>query len=258
MKKWLYCSLLIIFIAGCGSGQFKVPKQEYRERVQVLGVLPLLLDRNSSVNFPQKDALFDLVARSAVGKHELLVEKLKEKKGYFDVRVLSVSPELTALSLLREGSSHDENGWPLGYTFDPATVSEIAQQNVVDAILVIVFSGEQVEETRRSRTRLETLRTRYSDIRVTAAVVDREGKVLWKLAGEDSFQALVLQYADFDEAHFNRTELVRVKNISMSGIERVLAEDPDKDGTMVLPDMYKRLFSKIASGISPSLLDALR
>ncbi|MFK5927300.1 MAG: hypothetical protein QM483_11765 [Desulfuromusa sp.] len=258
MKKMLYCGLLVVFLAGCGSGKFQVPKQEYQTRVQVLGVLPLLVDTNSSLNYPQKDTLFDILTRSANGKHELLAEELKKKKGYFDVRPLSVSPELTALSLLSAGSPHDESGWPEGYVFDAATVAEMARQNVLDAVLVVVFSGEQIEETRRSRTKLETLTTRYNDIRATAAVIDRDGQVLWKLAGRDSFQALVLQYADFDEAYFNNTDLVRVKNITLSGIEQVLDETPGKDGVSPLPRMYKNLFAEIVSGISPSLLDSLR
>ncbi|MDX2480857.1 MAG: hypothetical protein QNK24_11040 [Desulfuromusa sp.] len=257
MKKWLYCIFLVIFLAGCGSGTFQVPKQEYQSRVQVLGVLPLLVDNNSSLNYPQKDTLFDILARSAHGKHELLVEQLKKKKGYFDVRSLSVSPELTALSLLSAGSRHDEAGWPQGYVFDAATVAEMARQNVLDAVLVVVFSGEQIEENRRSRTKLETLKTRYDDIRATAAVIDRDGKVLWQLVGMESFQALVLQYADFDEAYFNKTDLVRVKNISLSGVEPILEETPNEDDVSPLPKMYKDLFAKIASGISPGLLDSL-
>lgn len=258
MKKWVFSVLLIVFLAGCGSGKFQVPKQEYQTQVQVLGVLPLLVDYNSSVNYPNKDNLFDILARSANGKHEFLVEQLKKKKGYFDVRSLPANPELTALSLLGAGSPHDELGWPQGYAFDAATVAEMARKNVLDAVLVVVFSGEQVEETRRSRTKLETLRTQYSDIRTTAAVIDRNGQVLWQLAGTESFQALVLQYADFDEAYFNRTDLVRVKDINLSGIERVLDEPPGKDGASLLPKMYENLFSEIASGISPSLLDSLR
>ncbi len=258
MKRGLFCLFLIFLLAGCGSGKFHVPKQEYQTKVQVLGVLPLLVDYNSPLNYPQKDNLLNILARSAEGKHIALVEQLKTKKGYFDVRSLSISPELTALSLLSGGSSHDEAGWPQGYAFDAVTISELARQNVLDAVLVVVFSGEQVEETRRSRTKLETLKTHYSDVCATAAVVDREGQVLWQLAGKESFQALLLQYADFDEAHYNRTNIVRVKNIELSGVERALEEPVSKDGNSELPEMYKDLFSEISSGISPSLLDSLR
>ncbi len=257
MKKMIFSVLLTVLLAGCGSGTFHVPKQEYQSRVQVLGVLPLLVDRNTTMNYPYSDALFDILSRSAADKHQALADELRKKKGYFDVRTLQVDPQLTALSLLGP-AAHDKNGYPLGYSFDLATVSELTKRNVVDALLVVVFSGEQVKETRRSRTKLETLNTDFSDLLATAAVVDRNGQVLWQLAGEDSFQALLLQYADFDEAYYNRTDVVKVKNISISGIERALDEDPEHKGTKVLPEMYEDLFSEIASGISPGLLDSLR
>ena len=258
MKKILSCLILTVFLAGCGSGTFQLPKKEYNVRVQVLGVLPLLVDYNSPLDYPSKDNLFNMLVGSARAKHELLVEQLRKKKGYFDVRPLSVSPDLTAISLLSAGSPHDESGWPQGYIFDVATVARMAKQNVLDAVLVVVFSGEQVNEIRRSRTKLETLETRYNQILVTAAVIDRDGQVLWTLAGDDSFQALTLQYPDFDEAYYNKTDLVRVKNVSLSGVEKALEETRDKDGQPVLPKMYKGLFSDIVGGISPSILDPLK
>ncbi len=258
MKKWLYSGLLIIFLVGCAGGKFQIPKQEYHTQVHVLGVLPLLVDYNSPLNYPQKDALFDLLSRSAAGKNEFLVEQLRKKKGYFDVRALSVSPELTALSLLSAGNSHDEIGRPQGYIFNAATIAELARRNAVDALLVVVLSGEQVEKIRRSRTLLETLKTRYSAVLATAAVLDCKGQVLWQLAGAESFQVLTLQYADFDEAYYNKADLVRVKNISLSGIEQVLDEGSGKDGDSRLPEIYKDLFAEITSGISPGLFDVLR
>ncbi len=258
MKKILCCLFFAVFLAGCSSGTFQLPKKEYQTRVQVLGVLPLLVDYNSSLDYPEKDSLFNMLANSASDKHKILVEQLRNKKGYFDVRPLSANPELTALSLLSSGSPHNELGWPQGYPFDAATVSEMARKNVLDAILVVVFSGEQVQEVRRSRTKLETLETRYSQILATAAVIDRDGRLLWSLAGEDSFQALTLQYPDFDEAYYNKTDLVRVKNISLSGVEKALAEGSDKDGEPALPKMYKKLFAEIVGGISPSILDPLK
>ena len=258
MKKILCCLCLTVFIAGCSSGTFQLPKKEYNARVQVLGVLPLLVDYNSPLDYPEKDNLFNMLVGSASGQHKLLVEQLRKKKGYFDVRPLSVSPDLTAISLLSAGSPHDESGWPQGYAFDVATVARMAKQNVLDAVLVVVLSGEQVNEIRRSRTKMETLETRYNQIVATAAVIDRDGQVLWTLAGEDSFQALTLQYPDFDEAYYNKTDLVRVKNISLSGVKRALEEVPDKKDQLGLPKMYKRLFSEIVGGISPSILDPLK
>ena len=258
MGRFLFCILLILILTGCGSGKYNIPKQEYQTKVQVLGVLPLLVDYNSTLVYPEKEILFDVLTQSARGKHEHLVKLLKEEKGYFDVRMLKASPKLTALSLIGAGSSHDKNGWPQGYAVDAATVAEIARQNVLDAVLIVVFSAERINETRRSRTKLESLKTVYSEVLATAAVVDRSGNELWQLAGTDSYRALVLQYADFDEAYYNRTNIVQVKNVSMAGVERVLNEADDKNGIKVLPEVYTDLFTEISSGISPSLLDSLR
>ncbi len=258
MKKFFLAFFSLILVSGCSSGTFHIPKQEYQTRVQVLGVLPLMVDRNSQMNYPDKEWLIDRLASSAKGKHLNLVEELVLKKGYFDVRALDVDTQLTTMSLLGRGSAHDANGRPAGYAFDTATVMEIARRNVVDALLVVVFSGEQVSETRRSRTKLETLTTTYSDLLATAAVVDRNGQVLWQLTGDDAFQPFALQYPDFDEAYYNHTDVVRVKNVSMAGVEPMLDEDPDRNGVRTLPKMYDELFQKIASGISPGLLDSLR
>jgi len=258
MKKIFYAVLCVLVLSACSSGTFHIPKREYQSRVQVLGVLPLIVDRNSALNYPDKELLYDAVSRSAVGKYVNLAEELRKKKGYFDVRPLDVDIQLSSLSLLGAGSSHDANGFPTGYAFDTATVAELARRNVVDALLIVVFSGEQIRETRRSRTKMETLATTYNDLRATAAVIDRNGQILWQLAGEDSFQALILQYPDFDEAYYNHTDMVRVKNVTMAGVERALDEDPDRNGIRTLPELYDDLFEKIASGISPGLLDSIR
>jgi hypothetical protein len=250
--------VLFFALAGCSWGQFQVPKQDYQEKVQVLGVVPILIDRAAHFEYPQKEALFDLLNRTASGKHEVLVERLREKKGYFDVRPLAGSSDLLSLSLLASEKPADEAGRPQGYQFNQQAVVELAQRNVADALLVVVFAGAQVEETRRSRNLLESLKTRYNDVLATAAVIDRNGQVLWELIGSDAFRAVLLQYADFDEAHFNRTDLVRVKNISMAGIERALAEPVGKDGAVELSEMYDELFDRIVSGISPGLLDSLK
>ena len=255
MKK-LLVYLFVLLLAGCSWGKYQIPKQDYQQKVQVLGVLPLLVDTAAHFEYPQKEALLDILSRSSVDKHQLLVERLRHKKGYFDVRPLSGDAGLLALSLLTGDNPPAEDGYPLGYRFNPQAISELAQRNVVDALLVVVFSGAQVEETRRSRTLMELLTTRYNDIMTTAAVIDSNGQVLWELAGSDAYRAVLLQYADFDEAYFNRTDLVRVKNISLSGVEKVLGEDPEKPG--VLPEMYDKLFDRIVSGISPGLLDSLK
>lgn len=252
MKRYLFYGLLLLALLGCSRGQFQIPKQDYQAKVQVLGVLPLLVDSAAHFDYPQKATLLDIVSRSAAGKHELLVERLRHKKGYFDVRSLAGDAELVALSVLAGQVPPAKNGRPAGYQFNSQAISELAERNVVDALLIVVISGAQVEETRRSRTMLESLATKYNDIMATAAVIDRNGEVLWRLAGADAVRMLLLQYADFDEAFFNRTGVVQVKSIGLAGVEKALEA---KAGA--LPDSYDALFDRIVSGISPGLLNSL-
>lgn len=255
MKRFFVGMVIFLLLSACSSGTYNIPKREYQSRVQVLGVVPILVD-SRPMNYPHSTEVYHLLKSSAQNKHYLLTEQLRAKKGYFDVRPLDINPDLTALSLLAGGGTYDDSGRPLGYQFDTATVAALARQNVVDALLVVVFSGEQIEENRRSRTKLESLRTTYSSIQATARVVDREGRILWELTGDNSHMAVNLQYPDFDEAHFNRTNQVHVKNISVAGAERIIT---DGEGEVAEPSrMYRELFSKLVSAISPGLLDSLR
>ena len=256
MKRMFLVIVILLFLGACSSGTYNIPKREYQSRVQVLGVVPILID-SRPIKYPHSDEVYNLLKTSAQNKHYHLTEQLRAKKGYFDVRPLDINPDMTALSLLAGGATHDDMGRPLGYQFDPATVSALARQNVVDALLVVVFSGEQIEENRRSRTKLESLRTSYSSIQATAKVIDRDGKILWELTGADSYMAVNLQYPDFDEAHFNLTNQVHVKNISVAGAERIIS-DGEKPDTAEPSRMYRELFSTIAGAISPGLLDSLR
>ena len=256
MKKWIALGLVSLFLVACIGGRYQLPKTDYQAQVQVLGVLPLLIDRSAPLNYPHREGLYDLLARSNQGKHEELVARLKQKKGYFDVRPLPGNADLLAMSLLSESQPVTPDGRPKAPLLSPAAVNELLDKNVLDGLLLVIFSGAQVEESRRSRTLLETLQTRYSDILATAVVVGRDGKLLWQLTEKESYQALVLQYADFDEAYYNRTDQVRVKNIELSGLALLLEGEPGAEKQ--LPELYAELFDKISSSISPGLFDALR
>ncbi|HEY5673077.1 MAG TPA: hypothetical protein VIR78_05190 [Malonomonas sp.] len=258
MVRVISFGLLLLVLSGCGAGKFQLSKQEYQAKVQVLGVLPLLVDRAAPLAYPQGEAVYDLLTRANVGKYEELVAQLKKKKGYFDVRGLPDGGDLLTMSLLSGTQPVDAQGRPYRFAFNQETITELTQRYVVDALLIVVFSGAQVDENRRSRNLMESLRTSYTDVLATAAVVGRDGKILWQLNGADSYQALPLQYADFDEAYYNRTNQVQVKNISLAGVERMFVGDPGKKGPPNASKMYAELFGRISSGISPGLLDVLR
>jgi hypothetical protein len=258
MARW-FLLLLALLLVGCG-GFFKVPRAEYRQRVQTLGVLPLLVDGGSAITHPDREAVVDLLRRHGVYKEDRLIEILKEQKSYFDVRPLAGDPrslfrELVAASALRgQGRALYRS-----YDFNAREVAELAERNVVDALLVVVLHGEALPSKRWDRLHLSYLEAPYNEIRVTAAVVTPSGEVVWEYPGESDAPFLFLQFPDFDEAYYNKTEEVNIKYISVAGLERTLSE-PDRGvlGRTTFSSHYRRLFEAIASALKPGLLNPFK
>ncbi|HKJ04669.1 MAG TPA: hypothetical protein VJ974_03650 [Geopsychrobacteraceae bacterium] len=244
-----------LLLAGCSGGVYKVPKDEYRKQVKTLGVLPIIVDDGSSIKHSQRDEIFSLLRRTAVGKIESAIEPLRKKKGYFDVRYVGENPQQLLRTLVIgplppvEGS-----GLPAGYRFSAQAASQIIEQKVVDALLVVIVSGVEHEERRRSRNKLETLLTVYNDIMATATVIDAQGRVLWEMAGEEAYRLLELQYPDFDEAYFNKTDEVAVKEITLAGLERTLTVEQKEGQPPIIAPAYQGLINQVVDGLSPSLL----
>jgi len=244
-----------LLLAGCGGGVFKVPKDEYRKQVKTLGVLPVIVDDQSTITHSQRNEIISLLRRTAVGKAEAPIEPLRKKKGYFDVRYVGEDPQRLLRTLIvgplppLEGT-----GLPSGYRFSAQTASQLVEQKVVDALLIVVLAGVEHEEIRRSRHKLETLQTTYNDIMATASVIDEKGKVLWEMTGEEAYQLLALQYPDFDEAYFNETEEVAVKEITLAGLEKKLTVEQQEGQSPAMTPAYQGLIDQLVNALSPSLL----
>ena len=90
-------TLAALTASGCAGNYYNVPRETYEQRVRVLGVAPLLLDADSDVRHPEKDALLGLV-RDANRKNEPeLVNLLKDSGAYFSVRLLEENPDQAAV-----------------------------------------------------------------------------------------------------------------------------------------------------------------
>lgn len=252
--------LLPLLLFGCGGGAYKMPREEYRERVKTLGVLPLMVDEESTIRYPQRQELVDLLRRHSSGREEKLAETVRESKSYFDVRVVPGDPRELFRRLVK-GSSLRGQGDALyrRYQFDGAAAAEIASENRVDALLVVVLNGvERVEKRRDRGTSLAYLEAPYNSIQTTSAVVLPSGELAWEHGGEPGEVFLPLQYPDFDEAHHNNTDAVKIKFVTLTGLERALTE-PAK-GMMVrvqYPGIYLVLFEKIASALDPGPINPL-
>ena len=253
--------LATFFLVGCSGTGFKMPKDEYRERIRTVGILPLLTDESSTILHPERDAVLELIRRHAEQKHVHLAERLRERKGYFDLRVIELDPRqamngLVASSIIRGSGA----GAYRRYNFNGRTAAQLAEANVVDGLLVVVFNGMVRTERRWDRRSASFLETEYNSILVTAAMVLPSGEIAWEYSGTPGEVFLALQYPDFDEAFHNRTDEVLVKFITVAGLNRTLAEmeKPLLGKQPALPGPYRDLFDKLASALSPGLLNPLR
>jgi hypothetical protein len=260
MFRIVWPLLLLTVFAGCTSPGYKLPKEEFRERVRVLGVLPLLIDEQSTIVHPERQAILELLRQQNAGKEVRLASLLKEKKGFFDVRSLPGDPRQLYSDLLR-GATLREKGPALyrQYQFDAANIGRLSEAEGVDGLLILVFNGINREEKRWDRKSTAYLQTGYNSIVVTASVVLPSGQVAWQHAGAPGEVFLALQYADFEEAHYNRTDEVKIKNITVGGLERTLQE-PDSTifGRSSFPRLYHDLFERISRALAPGILNPLR
>lgn len=259
MRRVLCMVMLVLVVAvaaGCAGGVYNVPKDQYKSMVKTLGVLPLMVDNGSAISHPESRQVIDLLRRDNLSKEDSLVELLREKKAYFDVRAVDGDPsELFRRITVSRKVAGDENGGYV-YRFRPEAVSRLARTTVTDALLVVIFNGASRQERRWDRTKINYLDAMYDSILVSAAVVLPSGEVVWEYRSPVGNPFLNLQYPDFDEAYYNKTDQVAVKYVTLAGLERALAE-PDKSwfGQSQLPILYHKLFKELAGGLKPGFMN---
>ena len=260
MRRFVWCLLPFLLVA-CGSGNYKIAKDEYRERVRILGVVPLLVDAGSTINHPERQQVIDLLRRHNAGKAEDLIDMLRAQKGYFDVRAVSGDPAQLFANLVK-GSTLRNQGPALyrRYQFNTAAVAALADANVVDGLLIVIANGVERTENRRDRgPLLGYLEAPYNPILMTATVVLPSGEIAWEYAGAPGENFLPLQYPAFDEAFYNKTDEVMIKYISIPGLERALTESEKSIfGRTGLPKPYEEFFEQLASAMHPGFFLPLR
>jgi len=255
MIRAILLTVLAISLTACSAASFKVEKEEYRQRVRTLGVVPLFVDGNSRLDHPQSQEVVGLLRRTSAGQHRLLVEMLKAQKGYFDVRPV-VGDAVPLFGRLVQGRvwQEGERGPYHHYSFNAPTVAELTRQSSTDALLVIVVNGAVRNAKRWDRTRLSYLEAPFNSVLVTAVVVLPSGEILWEYQADKPF--LDLQYPDFDEAYYNRSDEIATHFITLAGLERCFQEPGRKWlQDTVLPRPYQELFDRLVVELKPGLLN---
>ncbi|PLX81498.1 MAG: hypothetical protein C0616_04145 [Desulfuromonas sp.] len=241
MRRIGILCLLLLLLTGCQKGIFYVEPEVYETQVRTLGIVPILVDPAVPIGHDEGERVVQALLAAGKGVAPLLAEKLRSEKEYFDVRAIEAEPRQLAARLLLPGTSQ---GGTRGYQLDAAVVRQLAEENVVDGLLLIVLRGEKRAEKRFDRNSFLFLEAVYQRIEAEAIVVLPDGRLVWEFPAEESYKLLDLEYPDFDEAHFNRTDEVRIHQITLAGIERALAPRQG-EGTAALSEPYGDLLWKL-------------
>ena len=224
--KLLPVVIISIFTFGCAHNYYNVPKDTYTSKVRVLGVAPLLVDANSEIRYPDKDALVGLVKEANRRYEKELVAMLRDTGAYFSVQLLPDDPDQLMGNLVFRRERRDDGGVTYNkYFFKMQELRNYITKNGVDAVMVVVVSGMTKKESIRSSNLLSYLDSNYDYLIMTAQILDADGTVLWEYPNFRqrllSFPPmLALQYPDFDEAKANATDKVEVRFKTIEGLGR--------------------------------------
>lgn len=255
MKRTLQLLSLILFLlllGGCVSKHYRVTPEIYRERVKILGVLPLMVDAESTILHPQRQEVVELLRVSAQDKYLQLSDQLAASAGYSAVRPVIIDAQSQAQLFAGQAVQSSKAGTWRRYQPSAEAVATLARTAGVDGLLVVILNGVENKGKRTERSLgPRYLEDMYNEIQATAMVLSASGEVLWERPGANGEPFLDLQYPDFDEAYHNRTDVVAVRFITTAGLSRALAATEkglfDKEA---FPILYRRLFDSLADGLA--------
>jgi hypothetical protein len=247
----LMAILVLLILGGCASKHYRVTPETYREQVKVLGVLPLLVDGESTILHPQRQEIVAILQQSASEKYLRLSAQLSADAGYTEVRPIIIdTPSLLQLFVsktLRTG----KDGTYRSYQPAPTAVNALARSAGVDGLLVVILNGVENKGKRGERLGLRYLETNFNEIQATAMVLAATGEILWEKSGASGAPFVDLQYVDFAEAFHNKTDEVVVRFITPDGLSRKLqASDKGLFDKEAFPTLYQQLFDSLTEGLS--------
>jgi len=260
--QWIILAALALAAFGCAHDPFNIPREDYEQRVKVLGVAPIFMDADSDIRHPEKNTLVTLVREYNRKNEKELVEMIKKTGAYFSVRFLDAgAPDELYRTLLYRAERRDDAGVVYNKQFyRPEEIRTLVTQNGVDAVLLVTVSGLTMRDRIFSSNIVKYLDSDYNVLSVSAQVLDANGATLWEYpnfrAGGPSTPVLAqLQYPDFDEAAANLDDRVDVKFKTIPGLTRYLGKKENdlffRERTATAP--YYRIFSDMAGLLKPPI-----
>ncbi len=246
-------------ISGCAGNLYNVPKETFEKKVRILGVAPVMLDADSDIRHPEKDALVGILGEFNRSNTRELVGQLKKNGTFFVVQALPDEPDQLFSTLFFRRERRDDAGVIYNkHFFKGPELKDIIKKNKVDALFVVVMSGLTKHGRRYSSNLINYVESDYNNLVMTAQILDTEGTVLWEYPNfrkrSPSFPTfLALQYPDFDEAEANADDKVLVHFKTIDGIKRALAK---KTRSAALSNaevsaLYAEAFEEMVSLLKP-------
>jgi hypothetical protein len=248
MRK-IFIVVFCILLSGC-AGPLGLGSDE--KRVRTLGVLPVLVDAET-IEHSSWDGLAEVLEQGSSDVDDWLAQFLREEGGYFDVRLIEYPANqllkeiVASRTLVGEGEAAQNV-----YTFNPEAINRLTKDNLVDAVLVVILNGVKREEKRwiRRTISLEFLKANYRSVLYAAAVVAPPSEQLWVWQTPPGEVFLRLDYPDFTEAQWNKTEEVRIKEITLFGLDRTLSELEDG---LITPKKYNKMVRELVRELENGL-----
>jgi len=244
--------LLLLMFTGCASKHYQVTPEIYRERVKVLGVLPIMVDAESTILHPQRQEIVAILQQSAAEKYLRLSEQLGASAGYREVRPVIIDAPSQWQLFTGKTLQTGKDGTFRRYQPAPDAVSALAHSAGVDGLLVVILNGVENKGKRwEGRGGPRYLEANFNEIQATVMVLAATGEILWEKPGASGAPFVDLQYVDFSEAYHNKTDEVVVRFITPDGLSRALqASDKGPFDKEAFSTLYRRLFDSLAEGLA--------
>lgn len=262
MKKIIINLLLwgaLLVISGCAGNLYNVPQETFEKKVRVLGVAPIMLDAESDIRHPEKEALVSLLGELNRAGNRELVGQLKSSGTFFVVQALPDEPDQLFANLFFRREKRDDAGVVYNkHFFKGPELKQVIESNKIDALFVVVMSGITKHGRRYSSNLINYLESDYNNLIMTAQILDANGTVLWEYPNfrqrSPSLPTfLALQYPDFDEAEANANDRVQVHFKTIDGIKRALSK---KEASAALSNtdvskLYADAFEEMVTLLKP-------
>jgi hypothetical protein len=261
LLNFILVCLVAMVAGGCATNYYNVPRDVYEQKVRVLGIAPILVDGDSDIRHPEKEAVIAALKEANRKNEQELVLLLKDSGAYFAARLLEEDPDQLLTTLVSRRERRDDGGVVYNkFFYKPEEIKQLVARQNLDAIMLVTISGLTKQEKLYSANFLAFLEGDYNQLTMTAQILDRDGTVLWEYPNfrqrlSSSYTPfLALQYPDFDEAKANQTEEVQVKFKTLAGISRALTkgEESSLQQERTVASLYNRQFEAMATLLQPA------